>query len=142
MRLRYLVLSVLLMLAGLALLAPVAGAQTAVVNPVTVEFTPSADHAVLALDGSPMVTKYEMRIFVETPLGPTPSFTTDIGKPTPVAGKITITNAVWFSGLTPNTRYVAKVAAVGPTGEGVSDPSNPFGNVGNPAKPTAVVVKK
>jgi hypothetical protein len=137
-----LVLSVLLMLAGLALLAPVAGAQTAVVNPVTVEFTPSADHAVIALDGQPMVARYEMRIFVETPLGPTPSFTQDIGKPTPVAGKITITNAVWFSGLTPNTRYVAKVVAVGPTGEGVSELSNPFGLVGAPTAPTLVVVRR
>ena len=32
--------------------------------------------------------------------------------------------------------------AVGLTGEGVSDPSNFFGNVGAPAKPTAVTVKK
>lgn len=139
MRRRMIGLAVILVVVGVAASAR---AQTVVVNPVTVEFAPSSDHAVIALDGQPMVARYEMRIYVETPLGPTPAFTQDIGKPTPVAGKITVTNAVWFSGLTPNTRYVAKVAAVGPTGEGVSDPSNPFGLVGAPTAPTLVVVRR
>ena len=141
MRVRYLILSLVLMLAGLALFAPIAGAQTAVVNPKTVEFVPSADHAVVALDGSAMVARYELRMYLETNQT-TPISVTDLGKPVPVANLISVTNPVWFAGLTPNTKYVAKVAAIGPTGEGVSDPSNPFGNVGAPTKPTAVAVKK
>ena len=137
MRLSYLATFAL----ALALLAPMSANAQTVVNPVTVTFTPSADHAVIALDGNPMVTKYEMRIYTEA--NPTTVLTvTDIGKPTPVANLVTITNAVWFSALTPNTKYFAKVVAVGLTGEGVSDPSNFFGNVGAPAKPTAVTVKK
>lgn len=140
MRLRYLVLALVLMAAGSLLLAQVAGAQVTV-NPRTVEFVPSADHALLSIDGSPIVARYELRMFLETdPV--TPLFITDLGKPSPVANLITVTNPVWFAGLTPHTKYIARVAAVGPTGEGVSDPSGPFGNVGPPVKPTAVVIKK
>jgi len=124
------------------LVAAVATAQTAAVNPVTVQCVPSSDHnTVNALDGTPMVSRYEMRIYLSTDLTKV-VFTQDMGKPTPVANLITVTNALWFSGLTPNTKYVAKVAAIGPTGEGVSDPSNPFGNVGPPAAPTALVLKR
>lgn len=135
MRVRAIVLSV----SFLIVFALSVSAQT-IVNPVRVEFTASADHAATSIDGSPLVTKYEMRIFLEA--GTTVLFVTDLGKPTPVANVISVTNAVWFSGLTPNTKYVAKVAAIGASGEGVSDPSNPFGNVPPPLKPTAVSVKR
>jgi hypothetical protein len=123
----------------LLLVALPVGAQTAVVNPKTVEFTPSADHAAL-LEGVPMVAKYELRIFLE--VGGTLLTTTDIGKPTPVSNLISITNPIWFAPLTPKTRYIARVAAVGPTGEGVSDPSGPFLNAGAPANPGAPTLKK
>ena len=131
-------LTILLAACLLALALP-ASAQTSV-NPVTAVFTASTDHSAVAIDGSPMVARYEMRIFLEA--GTTPLFVTDLGKPTPVLNVVTVTNAVWFSGLTPNTKYVAKIVAIGTSGEGVSDPSNPFGNVPPPAKPTAVSVKK
>jgi hypothetical protein len=135
------VLVLVTLILAMSVVLPVLATAQTVINPVTVQFTPSADHAALAIDGNPMVAKYEMRIYTEA--NPTVVLTvTDIGKPTPVSNLITITNAVWFSALTPNTKYIARVAAVGPSGEGVSDPSNPFGNVGAPAKPTAVTVKK
>jgi hypothetical protein len=120
-----------------------ARAQTVAINPQTVEFTASADHAALSLDGSPMVTRYEIRMYVEaTPLGSAIA-TQDLGKPTPDGtNKISVTNPVWFAGLTPRTRYVAKVAAIGNSGEGLSTISNPFGNVPAPASPTAVVLKR
>lgn len=122
---------------------PVWAQTPAVVNPTTVQFTPSADHDVInPVTTQPMVLRYDLRIFTEQPLGTVPVTTVDIGKPTPVGGTITVTNAVWFSGLTPNTRYVAKVAAVGPTGEGVSDPSGPFGNVGPPQRPSAPAIRQ
>ena len=121
------ILSVLIVILTLA--APVA-AQT-VVNPTTVVFTASADHATLGLDGQPLVTNYELRIYVQTPLGQTPAFVSDIGKPTPgAANVISVLNAAWFTGLTPNVKYIARVVAIGPTGEGVSNDSNPFGNQG------------
>lgn len=114
----------------------VVSAQTVVTNPNTVTFAASADHSALALDGTtPLVTSYQMQVFLEaTPTG-TPLTVLELGKPTPVSGAITVTNAVWFAALTPKTRYVAKVAAVGPTGTGVSAASNPFGNVGSPGAP-------
>lgn len=136
-------LRVVLALVALLACAVPAFAQATVINPVTVEFLASVDHATLGLDGAPLVASYEMRIFVQNPLGSTPIFSTSLGKPTPGAGNlISITNAVWFSGLTPNVKYVAKVAAIGPTGEGVSALSNPFGNQGPPMAPTNVSVKK
>jgi len=138
---RRLLLLVTLFSVGICALSGEAEAQT-VVNPVTVAFTPSADHSVNGLDGVPLVTRYEMRVFTQSPLGQTPITTLDLGKPTPAGGTITVTNAVWFSGLTPNVLYVVRVAAVGPTGEGVSDLSNPFGNQGPPQAPSSVLVRK
>lgn len=116
------------------LAAGAARAQTipAAVNPTTVQFPPSADQTVLGLDGVALVTKYELRMFLEADQA-TPISVTDLGKPTPgTDGTITVTNPVWFAGLTKNTRYVARVAAIGPTGEGVSAASNPFGMQGPP----------
>lgn len=119
-----------------------AAAQTAV-NPVTLVFSPSADHdAISPLDGSVVLVRYEMRVWTESNPTGTPLLVTDLGKPTPVSNTITITNAVWFSGLTPNTKYIAKVVAIGPSGEGVSDPSNPFGNAPSPQKPGVPTVRK
>jgi hypothetical protein len=113
----------------------------AVVNPKTVEFTPSADHdAISVLTGQPVVSRYELRMYLEANPA-TPISTTDLGKPTPAGGVISVTNPVWFAGLTPNTRYVARVAAIGPTGEGVSDASGPFGNAPAPKAGGVPVMK-
>jgi len=125
-------------LLGLGLAAS-ANAQVAT-NPTTVEFTPSVDHNRLGLDGvTPIVTRYDLRIFLE---GATAPFQThDLGKPTPVNSLISVTNPSWFISLAMNVRHVARVAAVGPTGEGVSAPSNPFGVVGAPIAGGVPVVK-
>lgn len=117
-----------------------AGPPAVAVNPTVLEFLPSDDHSRLGLDGQPMVTRYELRMFLERDQA-TPVSTADIGKPVPDSdGKIRVANPVWFAGLTPNTRYVARVVAIGPSGQGASDLSNPFGNAGPPAGPTAVAV--
>lgn len=121
--------------------APGTWAQGVKINPTTVCFIPSADHSAIGLDGQPIVTRYEVRVFVSTDLTKV-LYTLDLAKPAPgTDGQICVANAVWFAGLTPKTKYVGKVAAIGPSGEGVSDPSNPFGNQGPAAPPTAVVVK-
>lgn len=131
----------LFVLAAILMVTSLAQAQGVAVNAKTVEFTASADHDALSIDGTPMVARYEMRIYTET--GGVLFSTTDLGKPVPVAGKISVTNAVWFAGLTPRTKYLARVVAMGGTGEGVSADSNPFGNVGPPLAVTpAPVVKK
>jgi hypothetical protein len=125
-----------------AIVAVPAAAQTVVTNPTTVYFLASADHSAFSLDGTtPLVTKYELRVTLATD---TVVITVlDLGKPVPDAqNTITAINPVWWAALTPKTRFVARVAAIGPTGEGVSDPSGPFGNVGPPAKPGVPTPKK
>jgi hypothetical protein len=134
---------VALVLLALFAFATLASAQAVVTNPTTVSFTASADHAAMALDGTtPLVTRYDLQVYLEaTPTG-TPLVVLDLGKPTPVNSTITVTNAIWFAALTPKTRYVAKAAAVGPTGTGVSGVSNPFGNVGPAGAPGTPTVSK
>lgn len=132
-----------LFLALLALAPALAQAQNLVLAPTTVEFMASADHALNGLDGNPLVTRYEMRHFLEGASEPVQVI--DLGKPTPDGeNKIAVVNAAWFSAaaIVPNVRYVAKVAAIGPGGEGVSEPSNPFGRTGPPAAPTAVLMRQ
>ena len=111
---------VLVVALGIGLLmgyAAPAGAQPVpvVVNPTTVEFDPSADHARVLSDGTAIVTRYELRMFY---VGATSPFSTqDLGKPTPgTGGKITVVNATWFSAALMNTEATAKVAAIGPAG--------------------------
>lgn len=134
---------VFLFLALLALVPVVAQAQV-VLAPTTVEFTASADHNTLGLDGiTPVLTRYEMRHFLEGASEPVQVI--DLGKPTPNGeNKIIATNAAWFAAaaIVPNVRYVAKVAAIGPGGEGVSDPSNFFGRLGPPMAPTAPALRQ
>lgn len=103
-----------------------------VLNPTTVAFTASPDHAATApLSGEALVTRYEGRYFTldaagNIPAGATPAFVVDYGKPTPGAGNtITLTNAL--GGMLPNTAYRLIVFAVGPGGEAESNASNPFG---------------
>lgn len=112
-----------------------------VVNPTTIEWDPSPDHAGLGLDGQPLVASYRVDIYLESNQA-APALTFDAGKPAPVSGKITIINPAWFAVPIANVRYVAKVAAVGPTGIGQSVPSNPFGMTGPPAPPGAPTVTR
>jgi hypothetical protein len=130
----------LLFAALLVLLAAPAYAQVAI-NPTTVTWTVSTDDAATGLDGNPIVTRYELRASLST--APTVVVSTqNLLKPTPAAGTDTATLAAAFlAALTKNVQYVAKIAAIGPAGEGLSAASNPFGVTGPPAAPTAVVIK-
>lgn len=133
---------VTLVLVALLALPALAVAQTVVVNPTTVSFDPSPDHAAVGLDGAALVTSYSLRFYAEGAGSPTQ--TQDLGKPAPgTDGRITIANRALFAGapLSLNTKYVAKVATVGPTGVAESDPSNPFGNAGPPRKGSAPTVR-
>ena len=116
----------------------VAIAQT-VINPTTVQFNPSADHGAV-IDGQPVVAKYELRIFISG--ASTTSAVIDLGKPTPNVGVITTPFNVSVLPLSSTIKYVAFVAAMGPTGEGVSNASNLFMRVGPPGAPSVVVVSK
>ena len=139
---RVVIAAAVVLVLGLGLCG-VASAQTGVViNPTTVEFDPSADHARMGLDGQPLVARYELRIFAQGAAQPITVY--DLGKPEPGGnGKITIVNRNYFlTALLMNVPYTGRVSAIGPTGEGVSDPSNPFGNQGPPAAAGSVVVRQ
>jgi hypothetical protein len=122
----------LLAVAVLTLAAPVA-AQAPIPNPSVLEFTASADHNAVILGGTdPLVTRYDLELYLEGAALPFQTYS--VGKPTPDAqNKIIVTNRAWFIGSANNVRCIARVVAVGPTGVGRSEPSNPFGNVGPPA---------
>lgn len=127
-------LSVIALLILVALVGAVDRSEAQVINPTGVEFDVSADHNTVVL-GVPAVTKYELRIFLSA-TSPTPVSTFDLGKPAPVGTKASVTNVAMFTPLQTGG-YVARVVAIGPGGEGVSDPTDPFGKMGAPAKPTA-----
>lgn len=131
-----------LFVVAILLCATPAFAQTEVaVNPDTVTFPISADHAAInPLTGLPVIARYELRLFQE---GAAQPFTVqDLGKPAPATdGTITAKNRAWFIGAAMNIRCYAVVAAIGPQGEGVSPHSNPFGNAPPPTATAAPVVK-
>lgn len=124
---------------GLVLTPTVVHGQVEV-NPTIVEFTASPDHAATGLDGQPKVSRYELRIYLQG--ASSPLSTADLGKPTPDGdGRITATPDVLL-GLPIGQVFEGRVAAVGPYGEGVSDPSNPFGLETAAAPPTSVVFRR
>jgi|PlaIllAssembly_1097288.scaffolds.fasta_scaffold185241_2 opacity protein-like surface antigen len=132
----------LLFALALLLCAAAAHAQT-VVNPRTVEFTVSPDHAVVLGDGQPAVTKYDIRFYATGASAPFSEAT--LGKPTPDGtGKVALplANIPQFVAIPVGTAYVARVVAVGPLGEGVSEPSNPFDIQVSPRAPAGVTIKK
>ena len=108
---------------------------TPVFNPRYVSFDPSADHSTTVTVGTttvPVVTRYELRIYAE---GATvPVTTSDLGKPTAngTTGRIEVDRQDVFVAI-PVGAYVARVAAIGPGGEGVSLPTDPFGRVSAPS---------
>lgn len=110
------------LLAGFA----TASAQTPLVNPTTVEFDPSPDHAALNAGGAPVVQRYELRLYRSGES--LAAGRADLGKPAPEGdGKIRVN----FSSLLapwppPDGAYEARVAAMGPSGEGESPTSNTF----------------
>ena len=67
--------------------AAVLSAQT-VVDPRFVEFSPSANHNTNASDGTPLVQRYSLSVYV---VGSSAAFDTmDLGKPTPSGGVIRV----------------------------------------------------
>lgn len=131
---RFVLLLVLALLLGL--IGAVDRASAQVVNPTAVEFTVSLDHSATVL-GQAAVTRYELRIYA---LGaPSPVTTFDLGKPTPVGQTATVRNAAIFTPLSTG-EYTARVAAIGPGGEGVSDQTVPFGRLVAPKPPATVTV--
>lgn len=124
---------------GCLLFAAPASAQTPVFNPRFVSFTPSADHNATVTVGTvstPVLTRYELRIFADA-TATSPITTSDLGKPAPApTGLIEIDKRDVFVAI-PTGSYVARVAAIGPGGEGVSAPTDPFGRL----SPAAAVPK-
>ena len=114
------------------ILACAATAEAQVINPRVVEFDVSADHNRTVL-GQPAVTRYELRVYAEG--ASAPITTADLGKPTPAAGtRVSLDQSAVFAAV-PLGAYVARVAAIGPGGEGVSDATAPFGRLSAPAAP-------
>ena len=121
---RSLVLS--LFLAAVAFSPSLAGAQTVVANPTTLVFAPSADHDARLSDGRLKIDYYRFDVYAVGASQPFQS--TDLGYPSPAADGLIYYN--FASGVAawplPGGNYEARVTAVGPTGAGVSTPSNPF----------------
>ena len=124
--------SLAVVLVLVALLTATIGAEAQVINPRVVEFDVSADHSRTVL-GQPAVTRYELRVYAEG--ASAPITTADLGKPTPAAGtRVSLDQSAVFAAV-PLGAYVARVAAIGPGGEGVSDATAPFGRLSAPAAP-------
>lgn len=123
----------------LLLLTPAAVEAQLVVNPTRVEFTKSADHDVLLPDNSPLVVRYELRSYATGATEPMSTY--NLGKPTPNATglvSVNITELILGFPINPAIQYTARVAAIGPTGEGLSTPSNSFTRAAPPQAPGAV----
>ena len=102
----------------------VLSAQT-VVDPRFVEFSPSADHNTNASDGTPLVQRYSLSVYV---VGSSVAFDTmDLGKPTPSGGVIRVDFLPLLHSVpTPGVVFEARVTAVGPGGSTASSLSNGF----------------
>ena len=104
--------------------AAVLSAQT-VVDPRYVEFSPSADHNTNASDGTPLVQRYSLSVYV---VGSSVAVDTmDLGKPTPSGGVIRVDFLPLLHSVpTPGVVFEARVTAVGPGGSTASSLSNGF----------------
>jgi hypothetical protein len=108
------------------LLLPSAAAAQLVVNATTAEFTPSADHDAISTTGKAVVDSYSLQIYESGVSGVQRSVA--LGKPTPGPdGLIRVDFAALMTTPLPGgVEYRARVAAIGPGGKTVSDPSNAF----------------
>jgi hypothetical protein len=95
-------------------------------DPTAVEFTASSDHDALGSNGQPLVFRYELLLYAAGSSSPTT--VASLGKPSPDdGGSIRIALASIFSPMPAGgIIYEARIAAVGPGGSGISDPSNSF----------------
>lgn len=100
-------------------------------------FQPSADHNAMDVAGNPKVTSYSWGYYLPGALAPVQEWT--LGKPTPVNGTIHVKPPELLT-VPLEVMYEARVAAIGPTGRGVSDPSNPFYRSGAPGAPPRPVL--
>lgn len=115
-------------------------AQTVAIGPTSqLCFEPSLDHAATTPDGLAKVTSYGWGYYLPGATAPVVEF--DLGKPTPAAdGTIRVVPPQLM--LIPlDILYEARVAAIGPTGRGVSTPSNGFFRSGLPRAPAKPVIK-
>ena len=104
--------------------AAVLSAQT-VVDPRYVEFSPSADHNTNASDGTPLVQRYSLSVYVVG--SSVAADTMDLGKPTPSGGVIRVDFLPLLHSVpTPGVVFEARVTAVGPGGSTASSLSNGF----------------
>jgi hypothetical protein len=108
--------------------------RAVVVDPKTIAFSPSADHATL-------VTSYRLDIEVADAPG-TVVRTTDLGKPAPVNQMITV--PLVAEGLTPDVVYAAFIGAVGASGSNRNRAPDTFrftsAKPPAPAAPTTIVI--
>lgn len=106
--------------------APAAAQTAAVVDPRIVEFDPSADHAATGTDGQPIVTRYDLELYVVG--GTQPVQVANLGKPALQSdGKVRVDFTTLLNPWpAAGTTYEARVAAVGPNGVGRSNESNTF----------------
>lgn len=112
--------------AAVLLLFPSAAAAQLVINATTAEFTPSADHDTLTKYGKPLVESYVLMISQSGTTGTIRSV--DLGKPSPGADGLIRVDfaALMATPLAGGIEYRARVAATGPGGKSISEPSNPF----------------
>lgn len=103
-------------------------------NQTGVAFKPSDDHnTTITIGGTPtpVVTSYDLRIYS---VGQTETFIRyNLGKPAPNLpnGDIQVLNPSFFTPLGTGD-WIARVAAIGPVGEGLSEPSLPFTRLAAP----------
>ena len=130
-----LTIGLVLVLLALLTATPVRAQSAPVFNPRFVTFQPSSDHNTTITVGTvtvPVLTTYQLRVYATG--ASEPVTTADLGKPTPngTTGQIEVDKREVFLAI-PTGSYTAKVAAVGPGGEGGSLPTDPFGRVSAPS---------
>lgn len=109
--------------ATMLVLAPAALRAQSVVNPTTLEFTPSSDHSA-TVNGTASVSGYDLQFYR---VGATQPFQVNsLGKPTPSGGVIRLPLSSLSSLPAAGITFEARVVAVGPGGTAASPPSNTF----------------
>lgn len=125
----------------LLLARPSASFAQNLTNPTSVDFDASANHSTVTSSTPPvpLVSNYLIEIY--TPSGALLK-SADVGKPTPVANKITVALGPITSTIPLGTGYTIKAVAKGAGGEGRSAASNPFDlTVPAPAAPGVPIPK-